>query len=93
MEAVIPKRELKIPTTYIYITTFTIVPDTPDPVVVLHTAVQGGLGLSGVPHNNHSVVASSGKQVLFVWVEIQRPDVSLKNIQLLMSSMVAVCST
>jgi len=55
-----------------------VVPDTPDPVVVLQAAVQGGLGLPGVPDNNHSIVASSGQQVLFVRVEIQRPDVSLR---------------
>ena len=47
-------------------------------MVVLDTAVQGGLGLPGVPDNNHSIVTSSGQQVLFVRVEIQRPDVSLQ---------------
>ena len=47
-------------------------------MVVLQAAVQGGLGLPGVPDNDHSIVASSGQQVLFVRVEIQRPDVSLK---------------
>ena len=55
-----------------------IVPYTPNPVIVLHAAVQGGLGLSGVPDNNRSIVTSSGQQVLFVRVEIQRPDVSLQ---------------
>ena len=77
MKAVIPVKNTSDSHHY-HLFDFTIVPDTPDPVVVLQAAVQGRLGLPRVPDDNHSVVASSGQQVLFVWVKIQRPDVSLQ---------------